>query len=823
MIEQSIRDLKEAIFSEKGLNPDLLIHLAPYLTEPLLSRAISIAYAVSDPYQRALILLALAESAHLSDARKKALVDAAHEAEHEITSQPERIKVLKRILLLTTSQDRILVQAELVQEENWEADLKGRPSISSKDLEKWDLMLKGVSNSVDDFKGGGWTHYSPKAEQKGHPPPKTRKDEADVFESVASKDDGIGMSLPEQIASMGEEERRNLFRVALTRLQIRTVNTGFAPSQHADNPLDPQTPLKPGQTYCFWLDIGRPTLKSIETAPATIPDYVPPKARLVVAIFPFDGEIEITEGADVGELELQDDGTARVLHQPDPSMRAVSDVDILNRRLLFPVKSPAQEGTFRLRCNIYYEQILIQSRLIRAIVANHGLQKEGALSSEVDYTLSHTLWANHLRGFAPHRLSILLNSNGDGTHTLSFFGAKEQEPIFKNSAVIPATELKNLTENARKALWKASWGEEKPWKEGEGQTYRYLDRFSDENLSLKRLEEDLISLARRGYLLYDAIIGKFIKTHSKTNELARLMLNPGMVQIAIRDSPTQILPAALIYDYPLDTKAGSYKLCEAFSAALQSNSPLDKAPCFNGLCPHSKRDEMGNPDGYVCPSGFWGFRHILGFPTSVPDESASEIVMDDGPHMVVCVATNLDRLDGHMRALREIRTDISWHYSDKRLEIINNLKSPKSHLIYFYCHGGISTNNIPYLQVGDGTGNDFIDGSNLNAFNIEWIEPKPLVFINGCLTTALDPEMAINLVADFVRSGSAGVIGTETTIFEPLACSFAEACLGHFLKDKSSIGDAIRMARLKLLKEYNPLGLVYTPFVLPDLHVKDKS
>ncbi|HOC66584.1 MAG TPA: hypothetical protein PKG62_04260, partial [Methanothrix soehngenii] len=196
------------------------------------------------------------------------------------------------------------------------------------------------------------------------------------------------MSLPEQIASMGEEERRNLFRVALTRLQIRTVNTGFAPSQHADNPLDPQTPLKPGQTYCFWLDIGRPTLKSIETAPATIPDYVPPKARLVVAIFPFDGEIEITEGADVGELELQDDGTARVLHQPDPSMRAVSDVDILNRRLLFPVKSPAQEGTFRLRCNIYYEQILIQSRLIRAIVANHGLQKEGALRSEVDYALS---------------------------------------------------------------------------------------------------------------------------------------------------------------------------------------------------------------------------------------------------------------------------------------------------------------------------------------------------------------------------------------------------------------------------------------------------
>ena len=105
MTDQFAMDLKDTIFGEKGLNPDLLIHLAPYLTEPLLSRAISIAYAVSDPYQRALILLALAESAHLSDAGKKALVDAAREAEHEISSQPERIKVLKKILLLTASQD----------------------------------------------------------------------------------------------------------------------------------------------------------------------------------------------------------------------------------------------------------------------------------------------------------------------------------------------------------------------------------------------------------------------------------------------------------------------------------------------------------------------------------------------------------------------------------------------------------------------------------------------------------------------------------------------------------------------------------------------
>lgn len=126
--------------------------------------------------------------------------------------------------------------------------------------------------------------------------------------------------------------------------------------------------------------------------------------------------------------------------------------------------------------------------------------------------------------------------------------------------------------------------------------------------------------------------------------------------------------------------------------------------------------------------------------------------------MVVGAATNLDRLDDHMRALREIRRDAVWSYSEKRMEIIHNLRKEKgrTHLIYFYCHGGITANNLPYLQVGDGTGSDFIDGSNLRAYEINWDGPQPLVFINGCHTTALDLEKVINLVADFVSAGSAG-------------------------------------------------------------------
>ena len=91
---------------------------------------------------------------------------------------------------------------------------------------------------------------------------------------------------------------------------------------------------------------------------------------------------------------------------------------------------------------------------------------------------------------------------------------------------------------------------------------------------------------------------------------------------------------------------------------------------------------------------------------------------------------------------------------------------------------------------------------------------RPLVFINGCHTTALTPERALDLVTSFVENANAaGVIGTEITIFEPLACEFAEHSLKWFL-DGEPIGECVRRARVALLAKHNPLGLVYIPFVL---------
>jgi hypothetical protein len=68
-------------------------------------------------------------------------------------------------------------------------------------------------------------------------------------------------------------------------------------------------------------------------------------------------------------------------------------------------------------------------------------------------------------------------------------------------------------------------------------------------------------------------------------------------------------------------------------------------------------------------------------------------------------------------------------------------------------------------------------------------------------------------------SNAAGVIGTEITIYEPIATTFGEECLTQFLKGGKTLGEAVRGARLKMLQEGNPLGLVYIPYAVPGLNV----
>jgi hypothetical protein len=335
---------------------------------------------------------------------------------------------------------------------------------------------------------------------------------------------------------------------------------------------------------------------------------------------------------------------------------------------------------------------------------------------------------------------------------------------------------------------------------------------------MARLREDLVRLAIRGYRFYTGIIMRLAGGRPRAHALARLMREPGFVQVACKQSARHVLPAAMLYDYPFDTNYAHmdrYTLCEAFTGALAAAGPLESSPCFQGQCPVA--DDVHNKT-VVCPSGFWGFRHAVGLPLTVPTapDPPAVLAIADAPHLAAGVSTAQDLKEraAHQQTLQTLVPRLVMEVGDTREEILGLLGRGKAHVVYFYCHGGLS-GDLPYLQVG---ADEVITPDNLFAV-ARWDDPRPLVFLNGCHTTALDPEIAFEFIGAFVENaGAAGVIGTEITVFEPLARAFAEECLRQFLSE-IPVGEAVRRARLRLLKDGNPLGLVYIPYVMPGLQL----
>jgi hypothetical protein len=600
----------------------------------------------------------------------------------------------------------------------------------------------------------------------------------------------------------------------------RLVNTGFSRPVASRVPLNPEIPLRPGQAYYFWLEVGRRLPGAIDVTHVALPtELLPVEARLQVALFAFPGEIGITPGADVGELQILPDGSvlvARPTHRP----KGLRQAKLLKRRLFFPVTMPDQTGVFRLRLSLYCQQVLVQSHLVRVEVnadekrlpTGQGLAPGPALETRVDYTLSASLRPEHLAGLKSHRLSLMLNDNGDGTHGFRFYGS-EGKSHFKDDATLPAEELQTHINKARNELRRVAWGDTSAWQD---QPYLYADPPTE-----AQFREDLVKLAKTGYRFYVDLISRLagdgdpVQVRRARRDLETLMLKPGLVQLASKMSARHIVPLALFYDYPLDTTQplDRYSLCPDFLNSLADGAALSGTACFKGSCPSRGRDLV------VCPSGFWGFRHQLGLPASVSkaDDFTPAIPCAGAPQLTVAVSTDpaFAWRSRHEEKLQALVPGLGWHHARTQEEALQLLKQGQAHLVYFYCHGGLQE-GVPYIQVGP-LGERGITKDLLVDKDIFWeSQPRPLIFINGCHTTALEPEQAYDLVTGFVEAHAAGVIGTEITVFEPLAAGFAEECLQHFL-NSVPIGEAVRLARLKLLGEKNPLGLVYIPFAVASL------
>ena len=601
----------------------------------------------------------------------------------------------------------------------------------------------------------------------------------------------------------------------------RIVSTGFADPANPGVFRSVQAPLAVNTRYYYGFEIGAPVPGAMDQEQAPIPEHIPAGAELVVVLFAPAGGFALDPQHATGRVRMREDGTAEVVAQPDASDKQVPKT-YAKRRLFFPVRTPADVGTHRLRSSVYWQGVLVQSRLITAAVGQEPPEHERAVASTLDYTLSGNLSPATLASLESHDVSVMMNQGPNGTHDFYFFSEKPKQRLH-SAATVSASTLGGLITQARVALQMTSW--EKDGEKGgdwdKSKTYRYAKA-----PSLDQLRLDLVLMASRGYDIYDAI-AENLAGDKDVAVLEETLKSPGRLQIAGKADIRFVLPAGLIYDYAMDSQLDddTFTLCPAFVTAYKDQTDILKTPCFQGACPSRGKNSV------ICPSGFWGFRHAIGLPISVagpkPDtetddgvEIAARIRYKGDPVMVVGVSTAPDLTErakhtGLLQALQLAWQEPVWSLGQTRADVLKFLAGRNPHLVYFYCHGGTKDQEglkIPYLSVG-APAEEVIIRATLRQAQVRWPDSRPLVFINGCHTTALDPDAALDFVTGFVQQARAcGVIGTEITVFEPLACDFAMAFWKRFITGEQ-VGKAIQLARLDLLMKGNPLGLVYTPFV----------
>jgi len=589
------------------------------------------------------------------------------------------------------------------------------------------------------------------------------------------------------------DQRDTAVRIqTLQRTLGRVVNVGLF---EGGQQLRSRSLLRPRERYELTVQIGRPAQWSL---------------------------VEDAQPLDEARLEhlYKDEGVALRVHVFAPAF----EIDVAEHTLMLPpppsesrvlrigLRAPAEAGRHSIRVGVYHQNNLLQSVLVRVETREKGKarRRDGGVKAEVEFALSATLL--DAQRLPARSLNILTNGADDGTHSLVIVSDAPGQPL-RRQFDFGESAMGGAAREARKALYAiAADASTKP------PTYRF--DLQTNGTDLARFEKDLLQLADLGSELYTNIV----TGEDRAFEAALTAALPSAgarIQVSVTKSAQYVFPWALVYDH--DYVSGAQHLCPDFKAAAQGPRPPDWAQqhCFAQGCAH-----RGDPS-VVCPSGFWGFKHLIEQPLSVAAAAEAkdprDLVLEmhggasNNPmNALMAVSRELEQVRRHETELRT-NTPFAYIVKDTKVEVWQHMKDAAQaglHLIYFYCHGGRDASRV-WLGVGKGP-SEHLQPRDL--LRIDWAGLHPLVFINGCHTADVTPDDLLHFTRMFAWCRAAGLIGTEISVPEELARHFARGFLAGFAGGRG-VGEVMREQRLELLELGNLLGLAYTPYCSADLRI----
>jgi hypothetical protein len=634
----------------------------------------------------------------------------------------------------------------------------------------------------------------------------------------------------EAMGTLMSAGRAESHRVRMTNLWLTEGDAGQERSLTADEALLAMHP------YALHLQIGTRVIDALVAA--AFPE------GLLREIFERQEEVELDVTFFSPETDFRLEQRRGTLRLP-----RVGDSNELRLALV-----PQTAGTCRLRACLYYRNVLLQSVLLEATVVEEGqaMPEHAGITAMMDYGASTDL--ELLDELPQPTLSLFTNQASDGSHWIGVFGADDPaRGELRKGAVhtFGAGQLADRAKRLREVL-----------AEVEGQddyNYEELPPISNKKLQiseneLKWREKDLIELAVAGWRLFDDLFWSYPSglDEDQLLEFEDKLRVPGLISVARCRGESTTIPWAALYSLPLDTgRQAEMELCAEFKAQLQANDwsadgtdLVDKKDLLDDPeecrsqthCPLADRQRERVT---ICPFGFWGIRHQVEQPlqqvTPTPLDQVPEELKDPAFNQSsflmraaggkVRMAMGIDRdIPGAAEHSEEMPTldpgnRLDVVCQEERDQVMALLEEGGYHFYYFYCHGEVDNGEFK-LKLGPTASPGFIASADLHPRYIRWSDQQPFVVLNGCETMALTPELIHGFLEKLRRLGALGIVGTEIKVWTQLARPLGRTVVRHLLAGRS-VGEAFLEARRHLLRQYNPLGLVYTLHAPATLHLHD--
>jgi hypothetical protein len=553
-----------------------------------------------------------------------------------------------------------------------------------------------------------------------------------------------------------------------------------------------------------------------------------------------------------------------VFFSPETDFRLTKKTMVLNlplrgasNQIRCPIE-PYQAGRRRLRVCIYYRNVLLQSALLDASVVQRGARAAGtgpgryatSITRTTDYVASNGLVA--LEELPQPALNIFTNQASDGTHWIGAFasgGAAGFRLRNGDMHTFGPGELATMAEKTRDLL-----------AEIEGKKVYRLAIASPLEIQgqLDRFENDMVKLAVNGYTLYDTLFFSRLGADDRIDRMQGLedtLQNPCIISVARCRGESTTIPWAALYSHYLDTdkmRTGEIKLCQIFKAQLAANKWSagltelvekhdlldDPVKCRNN--PHCPL--RGDVDGLVvCPFGFWGLLHQIEQPLQqvgatsvdqVPQEMKSTKFnqtsflvrsRDEEVRFAIAAYPAIPNVANHKEEFETLGQGgrMQVVYEEERDKVMSILRPGGQHLYYFYCHGEMK-DRVFKLKLGPVRAPGYIAAADLaRSWRRRWsAQLQPLVILNACESIAMVPERIHGFLGKLRFLGACGVVGSEVGVWSQLAQPFGSQLVKRILEGRS-VGEAFLDVRRRLLRQCNPLGLVYSYYSPATLHLHD--